>query len=73
MLEKLKKTPEKSIKEFEWSDDQSELLLDVANDYKAAKAAECLDWESVKTKYKDILELFVAELPSRKPHPPVAA
>ena len=55
--------PEKSKKEFVWSDDESELLLNVVNDYKAAKAAECVDWESVKTKYKDIFELFVAGIP----------
>ena len=36
MPEKSKKTPEKSKKEFVWSDDESELLLNVANDYKAA-------------------------------------
>ena len=61
--EKSKTTTEKYKKEFVWSDDESELLLNVANDYKAAKAAECVHWESVKTKYKDIFELFVAGIP----------
>ena len=32
-----KKTPEKSKKEVVWSDDESELLFNVANDYKAAR------------------------------------
>ena len=54
-----KKAAEKSKKEFVWSDDESELLLSVANDYKTAKAAECVDWESVKSKYNDIFELLI--------------
>ena len=58
--EKLTKTPEKSKKEFVRSDDELELLLNVANNYKAAKAAECVDCESVKTKYEDFFELLVA-------------
>lgn len=49
-------------KEFVWSDDEVQLLLETAADYKAAKEAECVDWESVKTKYKDIFELFIAAL-----------
>ena len=38
-----KKTLEKSKKEIVWSDDESELLLNVTNDYKAAKGTECVD------------------------------
>ena len=38
MPEQLMKMPEKSKKEFVWSDDELELLLNVVNDYKAAKA-----------------------------------
>ena len=34
-------------KEFVWSDDEVELLLNIANDYKASKAAESVNWESV--------------------------
>jgi hypothetical protein len=50
-------------KEFVWSDDEVELLLNVVADYKALKASESVDWESVKTKYKDIFERFLAALP----------
>ena len=50
-------------KELVWSDDEVELLLSVAADYKAEKAAESIDRESVKSKYKDILDLFLSALP----------
>ena len=54
-------------KEFVWSDDVAELLLNVANEYKVAKAAaaESIDWELVKSKYKDIFDHFVAALPKQ--------
>lgn len=61
-----KKTPAEkkdSKEEFVWSNDEVNLLLNVAIDYKVAKAAESVDWELVKSKYKDIFDLFVAGLP----------
>ena len=64
MLTRLKKKTNGN-KEFVWSDDESELLLNVANGYKVAKAAESVDWESVKSKYKDIFDHFVAALPEQ--------
>ena len=69
-----KKTPAKKTlpkkktdgnKEFAWSDYEAELLLNVTNEYKVAKAAESVDWESVKSKYKDIFDHFVAALPEQ--------
>ena len=51
-------------KDFVWSDDEVELLLNVAIDYKVAQAAESVDWESVKSKYKDILQLYIDALPA---------
>ena len=57
--------PKKSAgKEFQWSDDEAELLLTVTHEYKVKKVAEGIDWESVKSKYSDILELMKNELPS---------
>ena len=50
-------------KEFIWTDDEAELLLNVANDFKVSKAAESVDWESVKSKYSDIRDLLVDALP----------
>ena len=41
--------------EFVWSNDEAELLLNVTNDYKVTKVSESIDWESVRSKYKDIL------------------
>ena len=35
-------------KQFIWSDDEVELLLNIANNYKTSKAAKSVDWESVK-------------------------
>ena len=56
-------------KEFIWSDDEVELLLNVANDYKASKIAESIDWESMRSKYKDIFEIFVNSLPEEQYDP----
>lgn len=51
-------------KEFVWTDDEAELLLNVANEYKVVKASESVDWESIKSKYEDITERFIAALPN---------
>lgn len=53
--------------DFQWTDDEAELLLNVTFDYKVAKAVTSVDWESVKSKYDDILERFKAELPTEPP------
>ena len=39
-------------------------MLNVAIDYKTKKAAESVDWESVKSKYSDIHKEFLAVLPA---------
>ena len=52
--------PKETGKELLWTDDEVELLLNVTSDYKTKKAAESVDWESVKC---NIMELFKAELP----------
>ena len=41
-------------KSFVWSDGEVELLLNVAQDYKAQKEGQNIDWETVKTKYADM-------------------
>ena len=46
--------------DFRWTDDEAQLLLSVTNEY---KVAEGVDWESVKNKYTDILQLMQNELP----------
>ena len=56
--------PKKAGKDFQWTNDEAELLLTVTHDYKVKKVAEGIDWESVKSKYADILELMRNELPS---------
>ena len=40
----------KKKKDFQWMNNESELLLNVTHDYKVAKAATSVDWESVKNK-----------------------
>ena len=51
-------------KDFQWTDDKSELLLTVTHKYKIQKITQGENWESVKSKYVDILQLMTAELPS---------
>ena len=48
---------------FKWTDDEAELLLNITQDYKVSKAAEGIDWESIQSKYADILELMLLEYP----------
>ena len=46
-----KKSKEDSTKtNFQWSDNEIELLLAVINEYKTSKEASGFDWESIKTK-----------------------
>ena len=50
----MKKGPSKDIKKPEkncvWTDEETTLLVQMIIDYKAYKAADVLDWESVKKK-----------------------
>jgi len=39
---------------FKWTDDEVELMLKVM-EYKVSKAAEGTDWESVQSKYLDVI------------------
>ena len=54
---KTQKSNEKAKKDFQWTDDEAELLLSITYNYKTAKAVDGVDWESIKSKYEDILEL----------------
>ncbi|XP_059183201.1 uncharacterized protein LOC131962245 [Centropristis striata] len=47
-----------------WTDDEVELLLKVTHEYKEAKAAENVDWESLPSKYVDIFEEYRKHYPS---------
>ena len=49
-------------KDFVWTDDKVELLLNVTHKYKVQHLVEATCWESVHLKYTDILELFRNEL-----------
>lgn len=55
-----RKTSQK--KEFVWSNDEAQLLLEVTHDYKVRHLAEGTCWDSVKCKYADIAELMKKEL-----------
>ena len=57
---------EKTEKEpaFVWTDDETELLLKVTLEYKVSKAANSIDWESVRSKYADIWKLMRTQLPT---------
>ena len=41
-----------------WTDDEAELLLNMALEYEATKVFEGLDWEGIRNKYAGILERF---------------
>ena len=60
----LRKKENEAREDFKWTDDESELLLNVTHDYKVKKVSENVDWESVKTKYDDILILMLQKLPN---------
>ena len=49
---------------FTWTDDETELLLNLTLEYKTEKSTESIDWESIRSKYSDIHERFVAHLSS---------
>ena len=51
---------------YVWSDDEVELLLNVVLEYKTARTAENVDWQTCQTKYTDILDLFRAQYPSKE-------
>lgn len=59
-----KKQSTSKKKEFCWSDDEVELLLTVTHQYKIQCISAGTAWESSKTKYTNILDLFKAELPA---------
>ena len=49
---------------FTWTNDESELLLCVMLEYKMEKSLQNINWESLRSKYDDIHERFVAHLVS---------
>ena len=49
---------------FTWTDDEVELLLKVTNECKVQESTESVDWQSVQSKYGDILDMFQAEYPN---------
>ena len=51
-------------KSFVWEDEEVELLLSSTLDYKKKKTSEGIDWESVKSKYADILEIYCENRPA---------
>ena len=51
---------------FQWPNDEVHLMLAVSLEYKTQQAAKCVDWESIRNKYQDILELHKERLPASK-------
>ena len=52
---------ESKHKIFTWLDEESVLLLQTVLDYKTAKISLGHDWETVKSKYDDIVQLFISK------------
>ena len=50
-----------------WSDDKSQLLLNVTHEFKVKPLMNGTDWESMRSKYADIMELFKKELQEWRP------
>ena len=50
-------------KNFLWSDEEINLLLHVVIDYKARKAGEGVDWETVRSKYEEVTKIFLEKYP----------
>ena len=48
---------------FNWSDEEVQLLLEVVLHFKSDKAGQGLDWESIKTKYVEIRDIFTERYP----------
>ena len=48
---------------FNWSDEEVQLLLEVVLHFKSDKAGQGLDWESIKTKYVEIRDIFIERYP----------
>jgi len=46
------------------TDNEAELFLKVMCDYKVAKTSEGIDWESIQSQYRDILERVLLEYPA---------
>ena len=63
-LENSSKSKKRKTENFVWTDDEVELLLNVVLEYKTARTAENVDWETCQSKYSDILNLFLAQYPS---------
>ena len=55
----------KKVKEnFSRTDDEIKLLLDSAKDFKAKQEFEGVDWNTVRTRFQDIRDLFIKSYPS---------
>ena len=54
---------ESKSKIFTWTDEESALVLQTVLDYRTAKVSLGHDWETVKSKYNDIAQLFISNYP----------
>ena len=48
-------------KNFTWSEKEINLLLHVVIDFKAGKAGEGVDWETVRSKCEDVTKKFLGK------------
>ena len=49
---------------FTWTDEETALLLNVALSYKNEKTCEGKEWESIRTRYEELQELFIERYPN---------
>ena len=62
-MEVTKNNKKNTKRDFIWTDEEISLLLQIIIDYKATKMARGLDWETIKAKYEEIMELFHLRYP----------
>lgn len=49
---------------FTWTDEETALLLNVALSYKNENTCEGEEWESIRTRYEELQELFIERYPN---------
>ena len=52
--------------DFNWTDDENQLLLEVCFDFKAESDYEGVNWKSKRTKYEQIKLKFCEQYPEMK-------
>ena len=58
--------PKNKMSLFKWTEEEMALLLKAVHDYKTAKLANGQDWDTIRSKYEDVKEIFKALYPEEE-------